>query len=310
MNKKFISTKMKITLLVLLSLSFIFYASGCIVLAQSNYRLSDYSDELHLNTNSLKYNFNFMNNFLNFTNSYSSHDYNINSNINEIYFNMNSQDIELVNTDDINLNIKIKGFSSSSYQLNLLESNNKITFSPSADIPENAEIIISVPSEISNRLILKLTTSSGDINLSNVSSNTLNVSSASGDINLSNCDLNYLYTSSSSGDINLNSVNSYIETNLYSLSGSIYGTGNFAVLTGTTTSGDIELTFEDKLNNIYLNDNSGDIYLSIPSYCGYEVNYNTLFGELNSSEGIITNGDRSNAININTTSGDLSIQLK
>lgn len=310
MNKKLISLKMKITLLVFLILSIIFYASGCIILVQSNYSLSDYSDELNFNTNSFKYNFNFINNFLNFTNSYSSHNYSIDDNINEIDFNMNSQDIEIVNTDSTELNVKIKSFSSSSAQLNLLKTNNKITFSPTVDIPDNAQVIISIPSDVSDRLTLKLTTSSGDINLNNVSSNTLNASSASGDINLNSCNLNYLYTSTSSGDINLTSVNSYIETNLYCLSGSIYGTGNFAVLTGTTSSGDIELTFENKLNNVYLNDNSGDIDLYVPSNCGYEVNYNTVSGELNSPEGILTNGDKSNTINVNTTSGDLNIQLK
>lgn len=310
MNKKFISIKMKITLLVLMILSFIFYASGCIVLIQSNYSLSDYSDEMHLNTNSFKYNFNLINNFLNLTDSYSSHNYNINSSINEIDFNMNSQNIEVINTDNSELNVTIKGFSPSSAQLNLLESSNKITFSPAVDIPDNADIIVSIPLEISNRLTLKFTTSSGDINLSNISSNTLNASSASGDISMNNCNLNYLYASSSSGDINLNSINSYIDTNLNCLSGSIYGNGNFSVLTGTTSSGDIEITFEDKLNNIYLNNNSGDINLCIPSSCGYEVNYNTLSGELISSESIMTNGDKSNTININTTSGDLNIQLK
>ena len=113
MNKKFISTKMKIFLLALLILSIIFYASGCVVLIQSNYNLAHYSDELNFNPNSLRYNFNFSNNFLNFTNSYSSHDYDITDDISEIDFNMNSQSVEIVNTNTDKLNIKIKSFSSS-----------------------------------------------------------------------------------------------------------------------------------------------------------------------------------------------------
>ena len=310
MNKKFISTKMKIFLLALLILSIIFYAPGCVVLIQSNYNLAHYSDELNFNPNSLRYNFNFSNNFLNFTNSYSSHDYDITDDISEIDFNMNSQSVEIVNTNTDKLNIKIKSFSSSGTELNLVKNNNKMTFSPTVNIPDNAEIIISVPSDYSKKATLKINTSSGDITVNNISANTLNASSASGDVDLNNCDLNYLYSSSSSGDINLNAVNSYVETNLSCLSGSIDGTGNFGVLTGTTSSGDISVTFKNNLNNVFLSAVSGDIDLYIPSDCGYEAIYTTISGELNSSNDNLFNGDKSNKININTTSGDLSIELK
>ena len=276
MSKKFISTKMKIFLLVLLILSIIFYASGCVVLVQSNYNILDYSDEIDFNLDSFKYNLDFKNNFLNFTNSYSSHNYDINDNISEIDLNMNSQNIEVVNTDNKLLNIKIKSFSSSNTELNLSQSNNKMTFSPTVDIPNSAEIILSVPLEVSEKITLKLTTSSGDINLNNYSSNTINASSANGDINLNNCNLNYLYSSSSSGDINMTYVNSHVETNVSSLSGTINGTGNFSVFTGSTSSGDINIDFENKLNNLFIRSISGDIGLCIPSHCGYEINYNTL----------------------------------
>ena len=310
MSKKFISTKMKIFLLVLLILSIIFYASGCVVLVQSNYNILDYSDEIDFNLDSFKYNLDFKNNFLNFTNSYSSHNYDINDNISEIDLNMNSQNIEVVNTDNKLLNIKIKSFSSSDIELNLSQSNNKMTFSPTVDIPNSAEIILSVPLEVSEKITLKLTTSSGDINLNNYSSNTINASSANGDINLNNCNLNYLYSSSSSGDINMTYVNSHVETNVSSLSGTINGTGNFSVFTGSTSSGDINIDFENKLNNLFIRSISGDIGLCIPSHCGYEINYNTLSGKLNTDETFMTNGDKSSTININTSSGDLNIKLK
>ena len=310
MSKKFISTKMKIFLLVLLILSIIFYASGCIVLVQSNYNILDYSDEIHFNPDLFKYNLDFKNNFLNFTNSYSSHNYEINDNISEIDLNMNSQNIEIVNTENKFLNIKIKSFSSSNTELNLSQSNNKMTFSPTVDIPDSAEIILSIPLELADKITLKLTTSSGDINLNNYSSNTVNASSANGDINLNNCNLNYLYSSSSSGDINMNSVNSHVETNVSSLSGTINGTGNFSVFTGSTSSGDINIDFENKLNNLFISSISGDIDLCIPSHCGYEINYNTLSGKLNTDETFMTNGDKSSTININTSSGDLNIKLK
>ncbi|MGL4664240.1 MAG: DUF4097 family beta strand repeat-containing protein, partial [Clostridium butyricum] len=165
MNKKLISTKMKIFLLVMFILSVIFYASGCIILIQSNYNLSDYSDEFNIHPSSLRYNLDFTNNFLNFTNSYSSHDYELDNSISELDFNLNSQNIEVINNNNSMLNIKIKSFSSSNTELNLVNSNNKMTFSPTVDIPNSADIIVSMPSYLSSKVTLKITTSSGDITI-------------------------------------------------------------------------------------------------------------------------------------------------
>ena len=307
MNKKFISTKMKIVLLGLLISSIGFYASGCIVLFKSDYNLSDYTYKLNFNPNSFNYNFNFSNNFLNFINSYSSHDYDIDEDIYEITFNSTSQNIEVVNTNDSLLNIKIKSFSSSDTELDLVKNNNKMEFSSNINIPDYADIIISMPKFFSDKIILKITTRSGDININNFASNAINASSASGNINFKNSNLNYIYSSSSSGDINLNSINSYIETNLSCLSGSIKGDGTFGILTGTTSSGNVSLTFKDNLRNIFLSSVSGDIDLQLPSNSGYEVNYNTLSGDLNTDKSNLINNDKSNKININTTSGDLNI---
>ena len=56
MEKKFISTNMKIFMLILFLLSITFYASGCITLVQSGYKLSDYANELNITPNSFKFN--------------------------------------------------------------------------------------------------------------------------------------------------------------------------------------------------------------------------------------------------------------
>lgn len=61
MKKKFISSNMKIFMLILLLLSITFYTSGCIALVQSGYKLSNYADELHLSPSALEHNLNFNN---------------------------------------------------------------------------------------------------------------------------------------------------------------------------------------------------------------------------------------------------------
>ena len=45
--------------------------------------------------------------------------------------------------------------------------------------------------------------------------------------------------------LSVNSSTTSNETNLTALSGSINGNGNFGALTGSTSSGDIKLTFKD-----------------------------------------------------------------
>lgn len=95
MKKKFISTNMKIFILVLFLLSIVFYVSGCIALVQSGYKLSDYADELHINPDTFKYSSIFDKLTFDFNTSYLSKDYPINDNINEINFNLNSQDIKV-----------------------------------------------------------------------------------------------------------------------------------------------------------------------------------------------------------------------
>ncbi|WP_294377536.1 DUF4097 family beta strand repeat-containing protein [uncultured Clostridium sp.] len=307
MSRKFIPIKMKIFILILIILSIVFYASGCILLVQSNYNLSDYSDEFNFNEDSFKFNFN--DTFLNFTNSYSSYDYDINNTISEIDFNMSSQNLKFITSKNNTLNIKINSFSSSSSKLNLITNNNRMTFSSTADISDDAEIIVNMPSDCLNKITLKITTSSGDIDIKGLSANAVNASSASGDVYFDKCNVNYLSCSSSSGDIYLNSINSYMETNLSSLSGSISGDGNFSVLTSKTSSGDMDISINNKLDNTFLASSSGDISLIIPSECDYNTNFSTLSGELTSSKNTLKNGDMSKTINVNTSSGNLCIDL-
>ena len=289
MKKKFISTNMKIFLLILFLLSMTFYTSGCITLVQSGYKLSDYADELHIDPQSFKFNFNLDKFNFDFNDSYVSMDYPINDNINEIDFNLNSQDIEVVNYDGDTLKVQIKSHSTISGPLSNTESGNKLILNTKYDTPGNASISVSIPYNFKDRGILKIITSSGDINTSNLSMNTLNLSTAS-------------------GDINFNNVTTSTETKLASSSGDITGSGTLGTVTGSTSSGSINLQFKNSLNNISLNTASGSVTLSLPKDLGYKINYGTISGDLNSSNGQLSFGDESSLISVNTVSGDLNIK--
>ena len=306
MEKKFISTNMKIFMLVLFLLSITFYASGCIVLVQSGYKLSDYADELNIDPNALKFSLN--SDGFNFNDSYLSRDYPINANINEINLNLNSQNIKIVNYDGQDLKVQIKSHNTISGELLEAENDNKLVLNPRYDTPSNASITVSIPYDFNERGTLKIITSSGDIDTSNLSMNTLNLSTASGEINISNLNLNYLSLNSSSGDIDFNTMTVLNETKLNSSSGSITGSGALGTVNGSTSSGDIELKFKNSLSNTSLSTTSGSVALYIPKNLGYKINYDTISGDLDSSHKQLSSGDESSLINITTTSGDLSIR--
>ncbi|RII36693.1 hypothetical protein D2A34_04715 [Clostridium chromiireducens] len=307
MKKKFISTNMKIFILVLFILSITFYTSGCIVLVQSGYKLSDYADELHVNPNSFKYDINLSGFNFDFNASYVSKDYTINDNINEINFNLNSQDIKVISYDGDSLKVQIKSYNTISNDLSETEIENKITLGTRYDTPSNASISVSIPNKLKDKSTLKIITSSGDIDVSNLSIDTLNLTTASGEINTVNSNLNYLSLNNSSGSINFNGMTALAETKLTSSSGDIHGEGTLGILNGSTSSGDIDLRFVNSLNNVSLSTQSGSVNLLLPKISGYKVNYETVSGDLNSHSNSLSSGDESSLINVNTVSGDLNI---
>lgn len=308
MKKTLVSFKMKIFMLVLLLLSITFYASGCIVLVHSGYKLSDYADELHINPENFKYNFDFNKFKFDFNTSSTSKDYAISDNINEIDFNLNSQDVKVINYDGDTLNIQIKNHNTISNELSETESGNKLILDARYYIPSNSTILVNVPKKFQDRGTLKIVTSSGDVNISNLSLGTLNISSASGSINASSLNLTYLNLNTSSGGIDFNNITASSETKLISSSGDINGNGNLGIITGNTSSGDINLQFINSLHNMSLSTHSGSVILSMPKGFGYKVNYETVSGDLSSPNNQLTYGDESSLININTVSGDLNIK--
>jgi lia operon protein LiaG len=304
MGKKFISNKMKLFMLALFLLSITLYASGCIVLAQSGYKLSDYSNEINITPNSFKSDVN----FFDFNNSSMTNEYPINDNITEISLNLNSQDIKVENYEGQTLKVQIKSNSSISSELPETEDGNKLILSTKYDTPSDATITLSIPNNFNNKGTLKLVTSSGDIQVSNLSLDRLNISTASGETKVSNLNLNYYSSDSSSGDSHFSNLSILNETKLSSSSGELVGNGNFGKVTANTTSGDIDIKFEKFLNNSSLSSSSGSISLSLPKNLGYKINYETTSGDLHSSSGKLSAGDESSIINVNTTSGDLNIK--
>ena len=195
------STSIKIFLLILILLTIVFYSSGCIILVNSGYKLSDYADEINLND----FNF-YYSDELGFNYKTSEKSYPINNNIKNIEISLESQNINVNEYDGDNILVEIKNNRNSNAELSKTENGDKMIFNSNHSIPSRSTVNISIPQKIIKDLSLKLTTSSGDMNLSNLNINSISTFTSSGEIYMSNINLDYISLNSSSGDISLNNL--------------------------------------------------------------------------------------------------------
>lgn len=299
MKKKFMSTSIKIFLLILILLTIVFYSSGCIILVNSGYKLSDYADEINLND----FNF-YYSDELGFNYKTSEKSYPINNNIKNFEISLESQNINVNEYDGDNILVEIKNNRNSNAELSKTENGDKMIFNSNHSIPSRSTVNISIPQKIIKDLSLKLTTSSGDMNLSNLNINSISTFTSSGEIYMSNINLDYISLNSSSGDISLNNLFAS-DTKINSTSGEIDCIGNFGTLYSSSTSGDMNFSFTDSLKKSSFGSVSGDISLNIPTQCGYKINYYTVSGDTSFST--LSNGSEEALIDIKTTSGDISV---
>lgn len=299
MKKKFMSTGIKICLLILILLTIVFYSSGCILLVNSGYKLSDYSDEININNFDFYYNDEFGLNY-----KTSEKRYPINNNIKYIEISLESQDLNINEYDGDDILVEIKNNKNSNAEFSKTENGDKIIFNSNYSIPSHSTVNISIPQKIITDISLRLTTSSGDLNLSNLNIKSVSTFTSSGEVSMSNVNSNYISLNSSSGKIKLNSIFAS-DTKITSTSGDIDCIGNFGNLYSSSTSGDMNFSFIDTLKSSSLGSTSGAISLTIPSQCGYKINYYTVSGDTNFST--LSNGNEEALIDIKTTIGDISV---
>ncbi|MBP8315948.1 DUF4097 family beta strand repeat-containing protein, partial [Clostridium neonatale] len=265
----------------------------------SGYKLSDYADEINLND----FNF-YYSDELGFNYKTSEKSYPINNNIKNIEISLESQNINVNEYDGDNILVEIKNNRNSNAELSKTENGDKMIFNSNHSIPSHSTVNISIPQKIIKDLSLKLTTSSGDVNLSNLNINSISTFTSSGEIYMSNINLDYISLNSSSGDISLNNLFAS-DTKINSTSGEIDCIGNFGTLYSSSTSGDMNFSFTDSLKKSSFGSVSGDISLNIPTQCGYKINYYTVSGDTSFST--LSNGNEEALIDIKTTSGDISV---
>ncbi len=201
--------------------------------------------------------------------------------IKNIKVNTSSQKIRIIKQETENISIKITGYKKEEYALELKNEELSIKkekgFLCFGFCTGKEEVLISIPKE--NSINFTLQTSSGDIEIENLSNNRITADTSSGDISIQGA--KSIYATASSGDIEIGTVSS----------------GNFK-----TSSGDIDIQSFNTTENSNITTSSGDVVIKSSQNAYIETT--TKSGDVN-----VSNSDRfaPYTITINTSSGDISV---
>jgi len=309
--KKFMSRRMKIFLSVLATLTILFYIAAAIVLYNSNFNFSSYSDSFHGN-----WNFGWSNHT-----SMGTVEKELPQTVQNIYLNSSSSDYTVKFYSGTTLKIDISGgfFSNFTYSDGLsrtevtdsnviIESNDNLNFS-------DLQFTVYIPETYKNSLSIK--TASGESSVTGGNLKTLLLSSASGDINLNNVVANDTSLEAASGSIDASTIKAN-KSLIKTASGDISIKGFLGETTVSAASGSVDLNLSALNGTSNFSTQSGDIDLLIPSEIGYKLTYSSNSGEISgkninsnnkmNSSYTYTNGDGSKIINANTSSGDLDLR--
>ena len=317
MKKKFMSTKIKITIISLLIAIIGCYSTSAIILYNSDYKLSNYWDF------DFEFNFDFSNGifgFKNFNKSSGTLTLPYEDSLKDIKVETSSADTEIIFDDTQEIKVDISGnfrksydYKNALYEFKIDENTLKITANDKSSIVKNLELKVHIPSKYKDNLIMY--SSSGDIKLNNSTLNNINLQTSSGDIKANNkITCNEISINASSGEIEFSDLTSSV-TNFTASSGDIDLKGTLGKLSLETSSGEIELyCLNDLENNSKLTSSSGDIKMNLRNINSYTINYYTSSGNLKcdydynkKDKHSYTIGNGSSLIDITTSSGDLEI---
>lgn len=165
---------------------------------------------------------------------------------------------------------------------------------------------------------LKVSASSGDLNMERISSENMELKLCSGDINGDDLNGN-LHAESKSGDIEISGCLGRCE--MFSASGDVKFVGESREVNCSSTSGDVELSLERLPEKVKGNSISGDCEIVVPADQGFHLSYRTvsgsfstdipLAGRLEKKCGDVVYGETAaGEINLSSVSGDISVRVR
>lgn len=226
----------------------------------------------------------------------------LNSDINNINFNLYSTDVEIKESE--NHTLRVEYYSNKDKNDKIKVENNNIIINEESNkticfgiCHNQRRIIVYIPSNYI--LSFNIVTKSGDIKSTiNLNDSKINIKTTSGDINLENT--NNISLTTTSGDIKLNTANI---ANLKTTSGDIRINNINDYININTTSGDIDITNLKITANSNINTTSGDIIIN-NNISNCYIDFKTRSGS-----NYIKKSDRKSdvVLNVKTTSGDISV---
>lgn len=309
--RNFMSRKMKIFLSILAIISLTSYISAAIVLYNSDFKLSNYIN---------KWNDDF---------NFSWHNYrNIGSLEKEL-----SSDIKTIDITTSSVDAKIQFYDGdvlkldgTSYTLgditisnivtDISSLNNTFTINLNTNGYNDININIYVPLSYKNNI--KVSSISGDCEVTGGDLESVTINSNSGEIQLKNLTSKILKLQTTSNDLDLSDIKS-LDSTLNTTSGDIkVSVSSLGELFSSTSSGETELYLNNLGNKSIISSTSGDIDLFINESIGYTLAFSTSSGNidsdrlmpnfLNDNNYSVTNGDGSKKVEVKTTSGEFYIR--
>ncbi|ERI91721.1 hypothetical protein HMPREF1982_02764 [Clostridiales bacterium oral taxon 876 str. F0540] len=175
---------------------------------------------------------------------------------------------------------------------------------------------IYIPSSYSDTL--KLSSSSGDLNVKNLKLSNLECNASSGNANIENVSADNFVYNSSSGSLKADKLTTKT-SKLSNSSGSKRATGFTGDLKVSSSSGDTKIDYAAFDNNINVDSSSGSVEIKLPESSNFYLSAHTssggiktdfpitVKGETGRHELIGTVGSDKNKIKINTSSGSIKI---
>jgi lia operon protein LiaG len=181
----------------------------------------------------------------------------------------------------------------------------------------NMKLYVYIPEDYSKDL--EINSVSGKIEAEKLSIKEFVCRNTSGSVNLKDISADKFDYSNTSGALKADNLITK-EANVKAVSGSMDIDGFTGDITGSETSGTIDITYKTFKNDVQLNSVSGSIKLRLPENSGFALDARSTSGSINSDFGITIEGEvdknkkigyvknKDNKINIKTVSGSIKIE--
>lgn len=312
MRKRLISRGMKIFMTILLIIGLGCYISAGVVLYNSNYKVSDYYDEIRslLHWDEFYYGD---------YNKVTSKNIALDDEISNVSISTNDANIEINSHDGNELKVELYSGVISSDRVN--DSINITNASGLLKITLNEEIYfrqsiikIYVPRQYSKNIDVK--SNNGEILVSNLNLNEFNIKSTTGDVELESVVSNNVAIETNDSDIKIGN-GMFNTSKMNTTYGSIEAYGNLGISSLTSKDGDIELDLKGLGKSLDIISDFGDVDLNVALGVPYSIEFLSRYGEMMCHNNDYNNkdtfnsyveGSGENKITINVKNGDIDIK--